>query len=125
VFDRIAINRQSLTGAPIDLGFLAECLLFYQEVRVVADTDLFRYLMRCCGPDELLDLLSMGVLKLVFFENFTAVGTNQTNIGPVYHLATLDSKVLKFPRYHGKLLTSWPAHPGRAQVRCTTGCKVP
>ena len=113
MFNRIAINRQSLTGAPIDLGFLAECLLFYEEVRVVADQDLFRYLMRCCGPDELLELLSMGVLKLDFFENLTAVGTIQTNIGPVYELVVADSPVLKFPQVSRKIVDEMAGSSGK------------
>jgi hypothetical protein len=31
MFDRICINRQDPTGIPIDLGFLAEALIFYQR----------------------------------------------------------------------------------------------
>jgi hypothetical protein len=32
MFERITITRQGLlTGAPIDLGFLAECLIFYKK----------------------------------------------------------------------------------------------
>ncbi len=103
MFDRIAIQRQKPTGAIIDLGLLAECLLFYDKVRILADGDSFKYLMRCCGPDELMELISMGALEIEFFENLTAVGELQTNIGPVYEIITADSHPLHFPQVSRKL----------------------
>jgi hypothetical protein len=106
LFERIAIPRQSSAGSPIDLGLLAECLLFYGKVRILADQDLFKYLVRCCGPDELLELISMHVLEIEFFDNLTAVGQIQTNIGlclnwPFWTLNQFDSH-----KYRGRLWTN-------------------
>ena len=113
MFERITINRQSLDGAPIDLGFLAECLIFYAKVRVVADVESFRYLVRCCGPGELLDLLAMGVLEIEFFDNMTGVGTVQTNIGPVHELVVMDSQVVRYPQVSRKLFDELAGPSGK------------
>jgi len=98
LFDRIVINRQGLTGEPIDLGFLAECIIFYRKVRIIADSETFRYLVRCCGPDELLELFSMGVLEIEFFDNLTGVGTVVTDVGPVHELVVIDSQNIRYPQ---------------------------
>jgi hypothetical protein len=113
LFERIAIPRQSRTGAPIDLGLLAECLLFYGKVRILADQDLFKYLVRCCGPDELLELISMQVLELEFFENITGVGQILTNIGPVFELVVVDSQPIRFPQVSRKIVDELAGPSGK------------
>ena len=113
MFERITIHRQSLTGAPIDLGLLAQCLLFYGRVRVIADVDVFRYLVRCCGPDEVLELLSIGVLEIEFFDNLTAVRTNETNIGQLYDLVVADSQPIRFQQQLRKLVDELAGPSGK------------
>ncbi|MGO9518872.1 MAG: hypothetical protein ACLPND_17700 [Candidatus Korobacteraceae bacterium] len=104
MFQHITINRQRLRGEPIDLGFLAECLVFYEKVRMVSDVESFRYLVRSCGPDEVLELLRMGALEIEFFDNLTGVPTIQTNIGPLHDLATITSNETRYPQVSRQLV---------------------
>jgi hypothetical protein len=69
MFDSICIRRQQRTGAPIDLGFLAEAMLFYRIVHVVRDNEMFRFLIRVCGLDALLVALEQGFLKLSYLHD--------------------------------------------------------
>ncbi len=117
MFERIIINRQNLTGIPLDLGFLAECLVFYEKVRVIADVDTFRSLVRCCGPDELLELLTMGTLEIEFFENITGVSSVDTNVGPLHELKTIGSNVIQYPQVSRKLFDELTAPSGRGANR--------
>jgi hypothetical protein len=113
VFERITINRQGLVGIPFDLGALAEALLFYRKVRVIVDPGSFQYLLRCCGPDELLRLFEMGVLEVEFYENQTAVATVGTNGGPVHELKTVGSRVLKYEFVARKFFDEWAGPSGK------------
>jgi hypothetical protein len=73
MFERITLDRPGGTVNPIDLGLLAECLVFYETVRVIVDHNTFSFLVNSCGPDQLLDLMSMRSLEIEFIENMTAV----------------------------------------------------
>src|SRR5712692_1350637 len=76
MFESICIKRQNdFTGTPIDLGFLAEALLFYQNVHIVADRDIFTFLLRTCGIDVLLELLESRALTMTYLENGTGIRT--------------------------------------------------
>jgi hypothetical protein len=78
MFESICIKRQNdFTGNPIDLGFLAEALLFYQHVHVVADADILKLLLRACGTDVLLELLQAGTMTMTYLENGTGIRTHE------------------------------------------------
>jgi hypothetical protein len=53
----------------IDVGFLAEALVFYQRVHVVADADMFKTIVRICGHEVIIEMMEMGSLTLDFVEN--------------------------------------------------------
>lgn len=99
MFESICINRQNvLTGNPLDLGLLAECLVFYQEVSVITDADTFKFLVRTCNPSVLSELFEMGNLKIHFFDNMTAVGTHDAGLrSEWYDFVTLSTRKLKYP----------------------------
>jgi hypothetical protein len=73
MFERITLDRAGGPANPIDLGVLAECLVFYGTVRVIVDQVTFRFLVCSCGAEQLLDLMTMGALEIEFIENLTAV----------------------------------------------------
>jgi hypothetical protein len=113
LFERIIIFRQTNFGIPIDLGFLAECLVFYNKVRVVADVEIFRSLVRCCGPEELLELLNMGVLEIEFLENMTGIATVETNIGQLHDFKSISSNVIRYQQISRKLFDELAGPSGR------------
>jgi hypothetical protein len=76
MFESICIKRQDdFTGNPIDLGFLAEALLFYRHVHVAADGSILKFLLRTCGTDVLLELLQGGTMTMTYLENGTGIRT--------------------------------------------------
>lgn len=59
MFDSIVV-RHTAPGdgvCPIDLGRLAEAMLFYRAVRLVMTWDDLGNLLRCCGPDLVLEMV--------------------------------------------------------------------
>src|SRR5438105_3153060 len=77
MFESICIKRQDdFTGNPIDLGFLAEALLFYQHVHLVADASIFKFLLRTCGIEVLLELLQSRRMTMTYLENGTGIRTH-------------------------------------------------
>lgn len=80
MFDRIDIRIQRLTEpeAPIDLGFLAEAMLFYGQVELVANRPMIIQLIRSCGAETLIELLERGYLKLYYRKNAGAIQTSNS-----------------------------------------------
>ena len=77
MFESITIRQQNyaVSGNPIDLGFLAEAMLFYNKVVVIADAGILRQLTFTLGPDLLLEYLQEGFLKITYIENGIGVHT--------------------------------------------------
>ena len=88
-------------------------MIFYEKVRVVADVETFRYLVRCCGPEELLELLQMGVLEIEFFDNMTGVATVETNIGPIHELKAFYTNSIRYPQMSRKLFDELAGPSGK------------
>jgi hypothetical protein len=86
MLDRICIGRQRILTAddPIDLGALAEALLFYGEVRVVADAGILMQLIRELAPGALQALLREGLLKLTYMDGNYAIASQ--NAGTPFEL---------------------------------------
>ena len=93
MFESIAIRHQNVADGenPLDLGFLAEALLFYQSVRVIADPGIFKQLIRSMGPELLTELLDQGHLNLTYLENGLAVQTRNANTTEARHDACVYS----------------------------------
>jgi hypothetical protein len=75
MFKRIGIQHQNLYNPehPLDLGFLAEAMLFYGEVEIIANRGVMTQLVRECGAETLCELLSQGHLKLKFEPNMPGI----------------------------------------------------
>jgi hypothetical protein len=70
MFDSITIGPFGSPSAAIDVGLLAECLMFYQKVRVITSADTFKTIARLCGAIELLELCEMGTLEIEFLDRW-------------------------------------------------------
>ncbi len=83
MFDSICIRQQGLgeltISEPLDLGFLAEAMLFYQNVHVIANRQMITHLISKCGSDVLIDFLDSGFLRISFLENFEGIYTENSN----------------------------------------------
>lgn len=63
----------------VDAGLLAEAMLYYDEVTVIANHVVFRDLLRQCTPTILRECMEAGHLKVKYLDN--AVGINTSNSG--------------------------------------------
>lgn len=79
MFESICVGRP---GGEIDsclLGFISECLLFYDRVFIVVNHKGFESLARICGSDTLWGLLADGPLQIIYQENRLGVVTQKLN----------------------------------------------
>jgi hypothetical protein len=53
MFQRFTLDRPGGPANPIDLGVLAECLVFYETVRVIVDGVTFGFLVTSCGAEHI------------------------------------------------------------------------
>jgi hypothetical protein len=77
MFDRIVVRAQRLDDVrnQIDVGFLAEAMLFYGEVTLIVDRSIVKQLLRTVGPEPLVRCLEEGHLRLAVSENFSGILT--------------------------------------------------
>ncbi len=115
MFDCISISRQDvISGASFDLGRLAECLVFYQKVRLLVEAASFTYLTRMCGSDVLLELMDMGVLEIEFYDNMVGIRTLDQGMSSERHDAVvLTTDKFKFPQVARNLCEEIAGPSGR------------
>ncbi|WP_086445599.1 hypothetical protein [Leptospira venezuelensis] len=72
-------------GDQIDLGSLAEALLYYGEVRILAKHHVLEELIRKIGPDSLIRLLETGIFKLIYELDMMGIHTNASGTPNALH----------------------------------------
>lgn len=95
MFDKISFREESPEGGPggLDLGAIAEALVFYGEVQIVGARGVLLQLTKACGPEVLTELVSSGFLTVVFQPNFAVVKAQ--NMGTPNEL--LDAGMIEAP----------------------------
>lgn len=75
MFDAICMRHARLYEAReyLDFGFLAEALLFYQNVHVIVDQGMLTQLVRECGPRTLIELMEEGFLKVSYTNKVASI----------------------------------------------------
>jgi hypothetical protein len=70
MLESVCIRRQRPLSklGPLDLSFLAEAMVFYQSVHVIAGIDIVSQLVSECGPALLNELIEEGFLKISYLE---------------------------------------------------------
>ena len=66
MFESVLIRRHVEGERLVDAGTIAEALLFYEHVHVVADRSLLVDLLRVIGSDNLLQMLEANILSLTY-----------------------------------------------------------
>lgn len=89
MFESICIRNQSQSqlDVAIDLGFLAESMIFYSDVLVIASEEILAQLAKACGPETLIELTRLGHLRLKFEYEQTAIVTKNTGTANERHSA--------------------------------------
>lgn len=80
MFERIVIRQRSSAslGKPLDLGVLAEALIFYSDVHLVANSVVLSGLLRTEKPEVLIELLEQDFLKLAYEADELLIMTENT-----------------------------------------------
>ena len=75
MFTSICIRRQRPLNvkSPLNAGFLAEALLYYENVHLIADRDILKDLLIKCGATTVMQLLDEGFLKISYVEETTGI----------------------------------------------------
>ena len=73
MFDSITYKINNPSN-PLDIGYLAECLLFYDRVNVLIDSENLAHLFSFCGIDEINELIERGNLAILTKENILGAG---------------------------------------------------
>ena len=76
MFDSICVRQTGFGNEPaLDLGLLAEALLFYQRPVLIMNRAIFIQLLESLGPDGLLRLARSERLSCAYCNQFTGVST--------------------------------------------------
>ena len=97
MFESIIIRNKRNPDAdkPIDLGLLAEALIFYQSVKIIADKAMLKQLIHECGHEILLELIENRYLTIEYLDNGLAIQTHNNNTPYERH----DPIVYSFPKH--------------------------
>jgi len=93
MFERVTVRHRSASiEKAIDLGVLAEALIFYSEVVFVADYPVLRALLTSVAPETLVELVESGFLRLAYEADRLAVmteasGTDRERHDAIYYSA--------------------------------------
>lgn len=66
MFGSIIIRKSLPQTAELDVGLIAECLIFYEKVHVIADISMLRLLTRKIGLETIEELIKNNSFKLSF-----------------------------------------------------------
>ena len=119
MFDSITITAKDSDEQRLDIGFLAESLLFYGTVNIIADRFLLPELLRLAPPWDIAELIKEGRLKLHLKENYIGVPMYTQNNFETYDVQTFSSPSVTQERllYDAFFETGWSADDSR---RATT-----
>jgi hypothetical protein len=76
MFESALIRKHTEGQLSVDAGIIAETLLFYDNVHVLADNGVLADLVRVIGPDSLITLLDRKALSLSFIRDILGVYNN-------------------------------------------------
>lgn len=80
MFEKICIKPTTLNN-PTDIGFIAENLLYYQDVNVIVAPDTIPIFLNNCGEDTLIELLTHRNLNLYVRNNILGIAVHKDTHG--------------------------------------------
>lgn len=91
MFERISLRTQQLAGrrSPLDLGLLAESLLFYGKVHLIANRAVLEQLLQLLGPELTVRLAEQEYIELDYCNQFSGVHTENAGTASARHNFTV------------------------------------
>jgi hypothetical protein len=97
MFSRIIFKNQPEYGPLIDIGSLAEALLFYGHVSIIANTATIKYLLKRIPPLVFLQLVRSERVSLYYLNDQIGVRTTERqNALPLHNLVAFSSPEHRF-----------------------------
>jgi len=91
MFKAITIKSKEGVNSKLDIGFVAESLLFYRTVNLIADKFTLPELFQMCGVEEVKEPIKMGRLNLYIKESHIGVPMYTHGGLETYDVQTLSS----------------------------------
>lgn len=107
MFNSIVLHNPQAVGCTFDLGILAEALVFYRRVRVMANPAELISLLRICGPESFCAAMESGFIELAYVQNHLGVATiNAGHANERHGVVFVESSSQKLEEFvYDKLLT--------------------
>lgn len=75
----------------LDLGLLAELLIFYDSVHLLASETMLKDFVKYCKPDIIIELLEEGIIKIDYLHNMLGVMHNENQNPKIYSFSSFHS----------------------------------
>lgn len=85
MFEAVCIPGQLLPNKTLNVGYLAECLLYYGQVNLVGGGGLIAELVGSVGAVQTIELMERGYLRLHFEDQMLATHTHTEPTGEQFH----------------------------------------
>lgn len=101
----------------MDLGLIAEALVFYQDTHVVANHPSLDFLLRAMTPEVFIEMLESGYLNVTYEPGYMAVATTKTGTGHEWHTARYAQNITRdpLPEWLPKLFREIIGTPGKSE----------
>ena len=86
MLDSILFKNSGNYDQIIDIGALAESLIFYGKVRILGDAGVVEYLVKKIPPLILVELIESGRIEFHYIHDTLGVRTQQTYLGEIHDL---------------------------------------
>jgi hypothetical protein len=116
MFEAITIKSKETSGLKIDIGFLAECLLFYRSVNLLSDKNTLPELLELCGIDKVRELIKRGRLNLFIREDILGTSAFPNNGGELYDLQTWSSEAITQEKILNESFIKLTGSPDQSKV---------
>jgi len=94
MFEKICIKPTTVEN-PTDIGFIAENMLYYQDVNIIVVPDTIPVFLNNCGVDTLIELLTRRNLNFYIRKNILGVCKHKDSLGDdLYGFDLISSKSL-------------------------------
>jgi hypothetical protein len=73
----------------LDIGLLLECMLFYEQVTILANPGVLKLLLQCINGDDLAELIENGFLDVIYLEDSPGImnhskGLRDSVLAPIF-----------------------------------------
>lgn len=116
MFEAITIKSKETSGLKIDIGFLAECLLFYRSVNLLSDKNTLPEILELCGIDEVRELIKRGRLNLFIREDILGTSAFPKNGGELYDLLIWSSEAITQEKILNESFIKLTGSPDQSKV---------